>query len=123
MLFWCLRNLTIMSELSDINVKLRIEAISLALRNHPDLLEEILNHNRDGINLESTPDNLDCSEPFNTLVRVAWDIWNGTGETEFDMVLELLPAADFCAFVEAMKKFSQLRDRIYHSYASGSEND
>lgn len=112
-----------MSELSTFNVAMRVEAIKIVLANHPDLLKQVLNEKGDGIDLNSTPDEMDCYEPDDVLVRIAWDIWNGSGETEFDKVLELLPMEDFHAFIEAMEKFAELRKRIHHSYASGMEDD
>lgn len=102
---------------------MRVEAIRLALSNHPSLLKRLLNADGDGINLQSTPELLDCDDPEDILVRLAWDIWNGAGETEFDKVLNQLCTEDFLAFLAAMKKFSELRSRIHSAYASGSEND
>lgn len=112
-----------MSELSKINVVLRVEAIKAALEHHPSLLKRLLNDNQDSINLNATPEELDCDEPEDTLVRVAWDIWNGSGETELDKVLHQLTGDDYEAFLNSMKKFGRLRERIYSAYASGSEND
>lgn len=112
-----------MSELSKINVELRVGAIRDVLAHHPALLKRLLNDNGDGINLNATPDELDCDEPEDILVRVAWDIWNGSGETEFDKVLHQLTADDYEAFLNSMIKFGKLRQRIYSAYASGSEND
>lgn len=112
-----------MSELSKINVEFRVEAIRTALAHHPSLLKRLLNGSGDCIDLNATPDALDCDEPEDILVRVAWDIWNGSGETEFDKVLHQLMADDYEAVLNAMKKFGKLRERIYSAYASGSEND
>jgi len=112
-----------MSELSTTNVTMRIEAIKTALRNHPFLVRELLTPDGKGMNLDATPEALDLDEPADILVRIVWDIWNGTGETEFDKVLDQLPKDDFDAFVDAMKAFSDLRQKIWHSYATGAEND
>ncbi|MGK7344391.1 MAG: hypothetical protein ACNS63_01110 [Candidatus Nitrospinota bacterium M3_3B_026] len=112
-----------MSELDKINTEMRLSAIRAVLRNHPEVLKEIIAPDGQGINLKATPDELDMIEPMDILVRVAWDIWNGTGETEFDKVLDQLPPEDFEAFIDAMKGFAELRRRIWSSYATGAEND
>ncbi len=112
-----------MSDLSKINEDLRLEAIRAALVHHPSLLKLLLNKSGDSMDLKSTPEHLDCDEPEDILARIAWDIWNGTGETEFDKVLHHLSMDDFHAFLEAMKIFGRLRDKIYSAYASGSEDD
>ncbi len=112
-----------MSDLSIFNVELRLCAIKELLKNHPDLLGKLLSSDGGSINLGATPDNLDCYDPDDVLVRLAWDIWNGTGETEFDKVLSVLQAEDFGSFIDAMKIFLQLQEKIHHAYATGSEND
>jgi len=112
-----------MSELSNINAQYRVAAIKTLMRNRPSLLEKMLDETGQGFNLDATPESVDCDDPEEILIRLAWDIWNGTGETEFDKVLEMLPVEDFTAFVAAMGKFEELRERIFHAYASGSEND
>lgn len=112
-----------MSELSDTNIAMRLAAIKTVLRNHPLLLQELLTPDGEGMNLEATPEALDFDEPADIIVRLAWDIWNGTGETEFDKVLDQLPQPDFEAFIDAMRDFSQLRRKIWSLYASGSEDD
>jgi len=112
-----------MSELSKINVKFRVEAIKAALEHHPSLLKRLLNGDFDSINLNATVEALDCDEPEDILARVAWDIWNGSGETEFDKILHQLAPEDYEAVLNSMKKFGELRGRIYSAYASGSEND
>ncbi|HEB73354.1 MAG TPA: hypothetical protein ENI77_12150 [Nitrospirae bacterium] len=112
-----------MSELSKMNVEYRVDAIRAALKHHPSLLKRLLNDNQDGINLNATVEALDCDEPEDILVRVAWDIWNGSGETEFDKILHQLMPDDYEAVLNSMKKFGKLRERIYSAYASGSEND
>jgi len=112
-----------MSDLSKINVTMRVSAIKAALRNHPAMLEKLLTPAGDSMNVEATPEALDFDEPADILVRLAWDIWNGSGETEFDKILDQLPQKDFDAFIDAMKEFSELRRKIWFCYASGSEDD
>ncbi|MBI5815724.1 MAG: hypothetical protein HZB29_08965 [Nitrospinae bacterium] len=111
-----------MSELSKINSTMRGAAIRTLLRNHPRILCEVLDESCD-INQEMTPDNVDYDDTGEILLRVAWDIWNGSGEAEFHRVLNELPAEDFEAFVDAMKDFAALRAKIRFAYASGSQND
>jgi hypothetical protein len=112
-----------MSGLDKINSYYRSEAIKTLLRNYPPMLADVLHDNGEGIKLDATVENLDLDEPFETLLRVAWDIWNGTGETEFDQVLEALTMEDFMAFLDSMKKYAELRQKIHSAYASGAEND
>ncbi|MBI4827719.1 MAG: hypothetical protein HY804_02725 [Nitrospinae bacterium] len=111
-----------MSELGAVNVTMRVDAIRALLRHHPALLNRMLN----GSGLfdpAATPEALDLHEPEETLARIAWDIWNGAGGTEFGMALEILPPEDFEAFIEAMRAVALLRGKIRHFYASGAEND
>lgn len=112
-----------MSDLDRINVEMRLSAIRTVLRNHPEVLKEIIAPDGKGMRLDATPDELDMIEPMDILVRMAWDIWNGTGETEFDKVLDQLPPEDFAAFIDAMGQFAELRRKIWYSYATGAEND
>ncbi|MDH5679349.1 MAG: hypothetical protein OEZ55_05830 [Nitrospinota bacterium] len=112
-----------MSELQSANIQLRVEAIKALLRNHPSILAQLLVEDESGINLNSTPDSMDLYNQEDILVRVAWDIWNGAGETEFHAVLHDLSMEDFDAFLEAMAKFKILRLKIHHLYASGAEDD
>jgi len=112
-----------MSELASINVTLRVEAIKKLLRNHPGVLKKLLDPSGQTLNVSSTPESMDLFEPEEILVRVAWDIWNGAGETEFHKVLHVLEMEDFNAFMDAMEGFRALRRRIHQMYASGSEND
>ncbi len=112
-----------MSELDIINTKYRTEAIKTLLRNHSPLLSDVLDASGDGMNKNATVDAMDLDEPFETLLRVAWDIWNGTGETEFCKVLESLCTEDFMAFIDSMEKCTELRRKIHGAHISGSEND
>ena len=112
-----------MSELQTVNIQMRVDAIKTLLRNHPSILAQLLNEDQSSVNLDSTPDNMDLYDPEEILVRVAWDIWNGTGDTEFHSVLHDLTMEDFEAFMEAMSIFKALRVKIHHLYASGSEDD
>ncbi|MDH5637680.1 MAG: hypothetical protein OEZ04_04255 [Nitrospinota bacterium] len=112
-----------MSELQSVNIQLRVEAIKELLRNHPSILAKLLDGDGTGINLNSTPDNMDLFDPEEILVRVAWDIWNGAGETEFHSVLHDLSMEDFDAFMDAMVIFKKLRMKIHHLYVSGAEDD
>ena len=111
-----------MSELGAVNVSMRVDAIRALLRHHPELLGKMLG-GRGALDPSATPESLDLHEPEETLARIAWDIWNGAGGTEFGMALEILPAEDFEAFIESMRVFSLLRGKIRHFYASGAEND
>lgn len=110
-----------MSELSQVNTDMRMDAIRILLRNHPDLAARIIRN--DGIDLSAKPDDMELDDPWDTMLRLVWDIWNGAGETEMDKVLNLLPHDDFEAFVDAMKAYGALRNKIKFLYASGSQND
>ncbi|MDH5509380.1 MAG: hypothetical protein OEZ32_03395 [Nitrospinota bacterium] len=112
-----------MSELQSVNAQLRVEAIKALLRNHPSILAQMLDGEGTTVNLNSTPESMDLFDPEEILVRVAWDIWNGAGETEFHSVLHTLSIEDFDAFMDAMVIFKKLRMKIHHLYASGSEDD
>ncbi len=111
-----------MSDLTRINHEMRTSAIEMVLRNHPFLLGKLITE--DGqFNTGATPEKLDLDEPADILVRIAWDIWNGGGETEFEKILTQLPQDDFIAFIDSMTEFLRLRKKIHFSYITGSEND
>ena len=110
-----------MSELQSVNIQMRVDAIRQLMRNHPSLLAKVIRNGT--MNLEADPDKMDLFEPEEILVRLAWDIWNGAGETEFHQVLHEISMEDFDAFMDAMTTFRALRLKIHHLYASGSEND
>jgi len=110
-----------MSELQSANIQLRVEAIKKLLVNHPSLLKQVIKD--ETMNLDAVPEEMDLFEPEEILLRVAWDIWNGAGETEFHQVLNELSMEDFDAFMDAMEGFRTLRLKIHHLYASGAEND
>jgi hypothetical protein len=112
-----------MSELADINISMRLAAIKTLLRNHPQLLEKVLTPDGKRFNVEATPAALALDDPWDLLVCIAWDIWNGAGGAELDRVLNELSQADFDAFIAAMKGFSDLRDKIRFAYVSGMEDD
>lgn len=112
-----------MSDLASINVSMRIDAIKTLLRNHPQLLEKILTPDGKRFNVEATPSALALDDPWDLLVCIAWDIWNGSGGAELDRVLNELPQADFDAFIGAMKDFADLRAKIKFAYVSGMEDD
>ncbi|MDH4182612.1 MAG: hypothetical protein OEV92_00185 [Nitrospinota bacterium] len=112
-----------MSELQSINIQLRVAAIKTLLRNHPTVLARLLAKDGTTMNLASTPESMDLYDPEEILVRVAWDIWNGAGETEFHKILHDISMPDFDAFMDAMVAFRALRQKIEHLYASGAEND
>lgn len=111
-----------MSELGKINQDMRLLAIKTVFRNHPVLLEKISTPQGD-FNLSSTPEALNLDEPADILIRIAWDIWNGSGESELDKILNQLSSDDFEAFIDAMKDYHALRQKIHFSYVSGAEND
>ena len=54
---------------------------------------------------------------------MAWDLWNGGGESEMDKILHFLGPDDFNAFIDALKEFANMQAKVHHAYASGSEND
>ena len=112
-----------MSDLADINISMRLAAIKTLLRNHPPLLEKVLTPDGKRFNVESTADALALDDPWDLLICIAWDIWNGAGGAELDRVLNELSQADFDAFIAAMKDFSDLRDKIRFAYVSGMEDD
>jgi hypothetical protein len=112
-----------MSELSDINISMRLAAIKTLLRNHPPLLKKVLTPDGKRFNVEATPVALALDDPWDLLVCIAWDIWNGAGGAELDRVLNELPQADFDAFIAAMKEFADLREKIRFAYVSGMEDD
>jgi hypothetical protein len=112
-----------MSDLASINTSMRLAAIKTLLRNHPRLLEKVVTPDGKRFNVEATPEALALDDPWDLLVCMAWDIWNGAGGAEFDRILNELPQADFEAFIAAMKDFSDLRDKIRFAYVSGMEDD
>lgn len=112
-----------MSDLSSVNAALRVEAIKKLLRNHPSVLKRLLEPSGETLNVSATAESMDLFEPEEILTRIAWDIWNGAGETEFHKVLHDLSMEDFDAFMDAMETFRKLRRKIHGLYASGSEDD
>lgn len=112
-----------MSELADINISMRLAAIKTLLHNHPRLLEKLITPDGKRFNVEATPTALALDDPWDLLVCIAWDIWNGAGGAELDRVLNELSQADFDAFIAAMKDFSDLRKKIRFAYVSGMEDD
>ncbi len=112
-----------MSDLASINTSMRLAAIKTLLRNHPRLLEKLVTPDGKRFNVESTPEALALDDPWDVLIRVAWDIWNGAGGAEFDRVLNELAQDDFDAFADAMRDFSDLRKKIRFAYVSGMEDD
>jgi len=113
-----------MSIIGDINAELRIEAIRTLLQHHPRLQDELLLAEGKGfINTKATPEELCLVDPGDILVRLAWDIWNGGGESELEKVFTQLSPDDFEAFVEAMVVYGKLRNKIRGMHASGLEND
>jgi hypothetical protein len=102
---------------------MRLAAIKTLLRNHPRLTEKLITPDGDRFNVEATPQALALDDPWDLLVCIAWDIWNGAGGAELDRVLNELPQDDFDAFIAAMKDFSDLRAKIKFAYVSGMEDD
>ncbi|VAX22607.1 hypothetical protein MNBD_NITROSPINAE01-327 [hydrothermal vent metagenome] len=111
-----------MSDLSKINSDMRLTAIKTVLRNHPFLIEKLTKENG-AFDTTATPETLDLDDPGDILVRLAWDIWNGGGETELDKVFNQLSEEDFVAFIDGMKDFLALRKKIHFAYVSGMEDD
>lgn len=112
-----------MSDLSNINISMRLAAIKTLLRNHPRLMEKLITPDGKRFNVEATPEALSLDDPWDLLACMAWDIWNGAGGAEFDRILNELPQNDFDAFIDAMKDFSDLRKKIRFAYVSGMEDD
>lgn len=111
-----------MSDLAAINSEMRVTAIKTILRNHPFIIEKMIKAN-DTFDTNATPEALDLDDPADILVRLAWDIWNGGGETELDKVFNQLSEEDFVAFIDGMKDFLALRKKIHFAYVSGMEDD
>jgi hypothetical protein len=112
-----------MSDLSQFNSSMRLDAIKTLFRNHPRLLEKFLTPDGKRFNVEATPEALELDDPWDIMARAAWDIWNGAGGAEFDRILNELPEEDFAAFIDAMRDFLELRKKIRFAYISGSEDD
>ncbi len=112
-----------MSEILNISISMRMDAIRTLLRNHPVLVDMITTKDGSGLNPAAYPDELDLIEPGNTLIRIAWDLWNGGGESEMDIVLNQLPAKDFEAFIDSLKDFSKMRAKLFYAHSTGAEND
>ena len=102
---------------------MRLSAIKILLRNHPVLVDMLTTDGGETFNTEATPEALELVDPGDLLVSMAWDLWNGGGESEMDKILHMLGPEDFDAFIDALKEFSKMRSRVRHAYASGSEND
>ncbi len=111
-----------MSNLSIFNNQMRLDAIKAVLRNHPVIMDMLITSDGN-FNTEATPEFLDLDDSGDILVRLAWDIWNGGGESELDKILNQLSQEDFAAFIDGMKGFYDLRQKIHYAYISGSEND
>lgn len=111
-----------MSNLNNINNSMRLSAIKTLLRNHPGLIDMLTTADGE-FNSKATPEELDLIDPGDILVRLAWDLWNGGGESELEKALHILTPADFEAFIDALKEFALMRARIHHAHASGAEND
>ncbi len=112
-----------MSELSDVNRIMRIDVIKILLKHHPVLIDMLLTQDHENFNVEATPEKLDLNDRGDMLVRLAWDFWNGAGDSEFDSLLNQLAQDDFEAFAEAVALYSKLRRKVMAIYASGAEND
>jgi hypothetical protein len=111
-----------MSIIDNINTKLRLAAINTLLKNHPALLDMLIT--ADGsFNAKATPEALDLIDPGDILVRLAWDLWNGGGESELAKALDILGQNDFEAFVAALGDYATMRAKIKYAHLSGSEND
>lgn len=102
---------------------MRLSAIKILLRNHPVLFDMLTTADGSMFNTEATPEKLELIDPGDLLVRVAWDLWNGGGESEMDKILHFLGQEDFDAFIDSLKEFAKMRAKVHHAYASGSEND
>ena len=102
---------------------MRLSAIKILLRNHPILIDMMTTNDGETFNTDATPEALELVDPGDLLVCMAWDLWNGGGESEMDKILHVLGPEDFDAFIDALKEFAKMRARVYHAYASGAEND